>query len=621
MRHTLMRLLLINPRGPESFWSFRWAVDNILPGKRAVNPPLGLATLAALSPKSWEIEIIDENIESVPLEPKADLIGICGMGVQSPRQRELMAYYRSLGYFVVAGGSYASLVPEQYVGIADSVVAGEAEMIWPEFCADFEAGHPQKLYKETREVSLHDSPVPRYDLLQLERYTMISMQFSRGCPFRCEFCDIIVMFGRKPRTKAIAQVRAELDLLRSLGARNLFFVDDNFIGNIPQARELLRAIADYQIEHNYPFRFGTEASLNLAQHEDLMRLFNEARFNWVFIGIESPDPESLKETLKLQNLREDMLTSLRRIYAHGIDIFAGFIIGFDHDTTKTFNQQNDFIMASGIQVAMVGLLTALPRTPLYERLRAAGRLLDEDTVDNTRLQTNVIPMGMTMDEMRRGYQHLYKRLSSHRAIADRIRIKLRYLRPGGQQVTYRPSELVKIMTRFITSGIYPGGVNRWWHFLRTLAAAKPRQMPFVISEWITGLSMKAYAERYVVESAQPDPVSIERYTERLRRNLRTWIDSGAFEISLDNVRTNLSITIHSAADSTGLARAARHLTTLLRDTKASVTLRIESCEAPKVERLLRRLRRYGDRISLSLGDAVRQLVEIDSSRFHLVFED
>src|SRR5437764_1152903 len=226
-----MRLLLINPRAPESFWTFRWAVDEILPRKRAVNPPLGLATLAALAPASWEVEIVDENVEAVPREPKADIIGICGMGVQFPRQRELLEDYRGRGYYVVAGGSFASLCPEQYAEIADTVVAGEAEYIWPRFCADFEAGAPK------------------------------------------------------------------------------------------------------------------------AQDEELMRLLREANFQWVFIGIESPDPESLKETKKYQNTREDMLDSLRRIYANAIDVFAGFIVGFDHDSVETFERQRQFITQSGIQVA------------------------------------------------------------------------------------------------------------------------------------------------------------------------------------------------------------------------------------------------------------------------------
>jgi len=332
-----LKLLLINPRFPESFWSFRWAVDNVFADKSAVTPPLGLATLAALSPADWEIEIVDENIESIPSATEADIDRICGMGVQFRRQKELLALYRGQGRFVVAGGSYASLCPEFYDGIADSVVAGEAEYIWKDFCRDFANGEAKPLYRETGEVSLADSPVPRFDLLKLERYEAVSLQFSRGCPFRCEFCDIIVMFGRKPRTKTLEQVGRELDRLRETGVRNVFFVDDNLIGNKPLAKKLLRFLREYQTRHDYWFDFGTEVSLNVAEDDELLGLFRDANFEWVFIGIESPDEESLKETLKFQNIRQDMLTSVRKVYAHGIDVLAGFIIGFDHDTVEKTN--------------------------------------------------------------------------------------------------------------------------------------------------------------------------------------------------------------------------------------------------------------------------------------------
>ena len=213
-----MRLLLINPKFPESFWSFKWAIDEILPKARATNPPLGLATLAALSPPDWEIDIVDENVETIPLSPEADLIGVCGMGVQFPRQAELLRFYRSRGYRVAAGGSYASLCPERFANLADFVVAGEAERIWPQFCADLASGVPQALYQESDTVALTESPTPRFDLLKLERYTWASLQFSRGCPFRCEFCDIIVMFGRRPRVKSLEQVGRELDALRACGS-------------------------------------------------------------------------------------------------------------------------------------------------------------------------------------------------------------------------------------------------------------------------------------------------------------------------------------------------------------------------------------------------------------------
>jgi len=606
-----VRLLLINPRLPESFWSFRWALDEVVTGKRAVNPPLGLATLAALTPASWEVEIVDENVESLPRDPKADVIGICGMGVQFPRQRELLAYYRQRGYYVVSGGSFSSLCPEEYVDIADTVVAGEAEYIWPRFCADFEAGAPKALYRETGEVSLHDSPTPRFDLLKLDRYMMVSLQFSRGCPFRCEFCDIIVMFGRKPRTKTSAQIIRELDLLRSLGARNVFFVDDNFIGHKPEARALLHAIGEYQREHGNVLRFGTEASLNLAQDEEMIHLMRDANFQWVFIGIESPDPEALKETLKLQNMREDMLVSLRRLYQNGIEVFAGFIVGFDHDTLATFDLQHEFIRQSGIQVAMIGLLTALPRTPLYFRLAAEGRLAGEAT-DNTRLGTNVIPKSMTSEELIAGYQSLYRRLLSDRGIADRILNKIRYLPPTARPIGYSGKELLRMGWRMLVRGIRPGGVARWWHFARTTLLATPQQVGTVVSDWISGLAMKQYADRFVLVSATArDSRAVERAMARLRR----LVPDAALELP------NISVTLHNAIDSPTILRMARHLRRVLRKTASTVTLQIESCDAAAVERLLRRLARHGDRVFVSAGERLREIVDVDWSRFQLAVID
>lgn len=238
-----MRLLLINPRCTESFWSFRFALAEILPGKRALNPPLGLATLAALTPSHWQVDIVDENIEPLPLAPDADIVGVCGMGVQFARQRELLAYYRGRGHHVVAGGSYASLCPHKYAALADTVVAGEAEYLWPAFCREFEAGTARPLYRETGSVDLADSPTPRFDLLRLDRYNTASLQFSRGCPYRCDFCDVIVMFGRRPRVKSLEQIGRELDALRAQQARQVFFVDDNLIGNRAQAKALLRFLA------------------------------------------------------------------------------------------------------------------------------------------------------------------------------------------------------------------------------------------------------------------------------------------------------------------------------------------------------------------------------------------
>ena len=508
-----MRLLLINPRFPESWWSAQWAID-ILPGKRALNPPLGLATLSALCPAHWQVEIVDENVESIPLEPEVDIVGVCGMGVQFPRQRELLGYYRNRGHYVLAGGSYSSLCPEHYESLADTVIAGEAEYIFPQFCEDFERGAPKALYHETNTVALTDSPTPRFDLLKLDRYVYASLQFSRGCPFRCEFCDIIVMFGRKPRVKSLEQVGRELDELRGFGVRSVFFVDDNLIGNLPVAKKLLQFLKEYQEKYQYWFNFGTEASLNMAQHPDLLERFRAANFGWVFIGIESTDPASLRETLKTQNLHEDILTSVRRIYSYGIEVLAGFIIGFDHDTVESFEHQYHFITEAGIQSAMIGLLTALPKTPLYERLKKEGRLNTlEDVNDMTQLRTNVVPKSMPYEAMVDGYIALYRRLLQDREIALRIKHKLRHLAAPAYRSVYRSREALGILARLIWRGILPGGPRRVGWFLSTLPVLRLSVAPTVISGWVVALSMREFAERRLASHIRQG-----KRPNRLRKN-------------------------------------------------------------------------------------------------------
>jgi len=620
-----MKLLLINPRFPESFWSLRWAIDEALPSKRSVNPPLGLATLAALCPAHWDVSIVDENVESVPLAPEADLIGVCGMGVQFERQRELIEHFRQAGYPVVAGGSFASLCPERYEGLASAVVAGESEYIWPRFCEDFERGAPQTLYRETGVVRLEDSPTPRFDLLKLDRYAMVTMQFSRGCPFLCEFCDIIVMFGRKPRHKTLEQVERELDALRALGVRSLFFVDDNLIGNKAQARELGRMLVEYQRRHGFPFRFGTEASINLAQEPELLELFRAAKFGWVFIGIESPDPETLKQTRKSQNTREDMLVSLRRIYEYGIDVLAGFIVGFDNDTVHTFEHQHRFIVEAGIQVAMVGLLTALPKTPLYVRLQAEGRLRDLDSADNTKAATNVTPSRMSYHELVDGYQRMVRRLSTDSVIAQRVVNKLRWMGRPVYDGDYTPAQSLGIVWRLLTRGVARGGPSRMWHFARSVPWSAPRKMPLLISEWIVGIAMQDYVSRHF----RAVPVSpwhyrkVTRRFERIQELAARSLSGVRVALSHASPLPHVSISLPDGPCCAFLRSAGRHLEHLLRATQSSLTLRIDALlesEREEVQRLLARLARYGDRVFVVLGENARDLLHVDSSVFRLRLE-
>ncbi len=616
-----MRLLLVNPRFPESFWTFKWAIDEILPRARATNPPLGLATLAALCPADWEITIVDENVETLPLAPAADLIGICGMGVQFPRQAELLRYYRSRGYFVVAGGSYASLCPEKYEGLADAVVAGEAERIWPRLCADLAAGAPQALYRETETVALTESPTPRFDLLKLERYSMASLQFSRGCPYRCEFCDIIVMFGRRPRVKSLEQVGRELDALRAQGVRRVFFVDDNLIGNRPQAKALLGFLAEYQARHRYNFTFGTEASLNLARDAELVRLMRAAGFAWVFIGIETTDEASLKETRKTQNVGGDVLADVRRLYASGIDVLAGFIVGFDSDTLATFDRQREFVMDSGIQSAMIGLLHALPRTPLHERLQKEGRIrAHAGDCDNTVAGTNVVPKRMDYDAMVERFKLLYRELLTDRAIGRRIRNKMRYMRQPLYTGSFGVTDSLRIVWRLVRRGVLPGGPARWTAFLRSLPLARPEQIPSVISDWIIGLSMADFARRRL-DAPAATPV-VERCVASVRAAIAGYIEAGRAGLHIASAPAPcVSLSLHGLVDRRFFVRAARSLERLLKRTPATVILRIQAlgeAEGRHLARLLHRLRRFGDRVSVDLDERLRSAVSIDSSVFHLV---
>jgi radical SAM superfamily enzyme YgiQ (UPF0313 family) len=616
-----LRLLLINPRYPESFWSFKWAVDSVLPGKRAINPPLGLATLAALCPPHWQVEIVDENVEPVPLAPEADIVGVCGMGVQFSRQKALLDFYRSRGHYVVAGGSYASLCPELYADHADTVVAGEAEYIWPEFCRDFAGGNARALYKETGVVALADSPAPRFDLLKLERYTTATLQFSRGCPFLCEFCDIIVMFGRKPRFKSTEQVGRELDALRRAGVRNLFFVDDNLIGNKAVARDLLRYLAGYQAAHGGCFNFGTEVSLNLAQDPELLVLFREAGFTWVFTGIESSDPETLKATRKMQNTHEDSLVSVRKLYAHGIDVLAGFIIGFDRDTEDTFRVQEEFIVQSGIQAAMIGLLTALPRTPLYARLEKEGRLRhDVAPGDNTKLGTNIVPRGMSYEAMVDGYRRLHVRLLSDAAIARRINNKMRYMAEPVYRGEYAPAQQIGILAKFLVRGVLRGGPARVARFLGTVPWLAPRKLPLVIVDWIAGLAMRDYVERHFHAAAARDSAAV-LLRRAVRKAAATYVQAGQVVLALtrSGAASSLSLRIQGAVDRDFFRRVGRPIERLLANRRSTFVLHIdELCDAalPGLEELLRRLRRHGDRVSIFVAEKWRAAVAVDSSVFH-----
>jgi radical SAM superfamily enzyme YgiQ (UPF0313 family) len=411
-----LSICLLNPKFEPSYWGLDYALP-LYPGDRRYSMiPGALPALAALA-DGHDVALIDENVEEIDFDVlcRFDIIGVTGMIVQKDRMLEILLQLRERGLFTAVGGPYATVNESFFHGLCDVLFLGEADETWPEFLADFAAGNPWKrVYQQAERTDLTELPRPRYDLLQVDRYASGSLQFSRGCPFQCEFCDIIVTFGRKPRTKRPDQVIAELEDLRAAGFHSVFIVDDNFIGNKKAARQLLEEIVVWQELHGYPLRLSTEASINLADDPALLDLLYRANFRYVFIGIETPRVESLLETKKFQNARGDSLEAkLERVQNAGIDVYGGFIVGFDHDDEAVFEEQYRFIQNNGIQLAMVGMLTAIPKTPLYERLEREGRLRPSDP------NCNIIPKLMSPKALREGYFELVYRLYRPNAFLER----------------------------------------------------------------------------------------------------------------------------------------------------------------------------------------------------------
>ncbi|MBI4614591.1 MAG: DUF4070 domain-containing protein [Planctomycetes bacterium] len=415
-RRTLA-ICLINPKFEPSYWGFDYALP-LYPGdKRCTMITGALPALAGLVPSGHEVVLLDENVEPIDFEAlrRFDVVGVTGMNVQKKRMREILLNLHGHGAFVVVGGAYPSVDPAYFDGLCDALFKGEAETTWPAFLDDYAAGRPTaRVYAQSEQTDMTRVPKPRYDLLQVSKYASGALQFSRGCPFQCEFCDIIVTFGRVPRMKLPEQVIEELDDMRRAGFFSAMIVDDNFIGNKAAAKGLLRIIVPWQERHGYPLRLMTEASINLADDAELLELMYAANFRQVFIGIETPREASLRETKKLQNLRGDSQEAkLARIRQAGIDISAGFIVGFDNDDKAIFEEHYRFIQDNGITLAMVGMLQAVPTTPLYDRLKVAGRLVESD--DNL----NIVPAQMTREELREGYWNLVRRLYAPEAFLER----------------------------------------------------------------------------------------------------------------------------------------------------------------------------------------------------------
>jgi radical SAM superfamily enzyme YgiQ (UPF0313 family) len=494
-----MNALLIYPKFPDTYWSFKHALS--FQGKRAAQPPLGLMTVAALLPASWPKRLIDTNVERLIDADLAwaDVALISGMHAQHQHLIAIVDRCRALGLRTVVGGPIASSMSAAALK-ADHVVIGEAESLIADLARDLAAGRAQPIYQAAERPAMNISPLPDLSLIKMNRYSTMTVQYSRGCPFNCEFCDIIEIYGRQPRTKAVAQVLAELDQLQQAGWRDaVFIVDDNFIGNKKRAKEMLAAMAEWGSTHAYPFRFITEASLNLADDLDLLQLMKDARFTSVFLGIETPDELSLIANNKMQNTRRDMLDSIERIQRYGIEVMGGFILGFDTDREDVFDRMVEFIQKSAIPLAMVGLLQAMPGTQLFRRLRSEGRILNAGGGNNTDCNLNFIPH-MDATRLVEGYRSVMKRIYSRDAYYERAKLLLSRCRPTNTgRLTF--INLRAILSSVVRQGIIGKGQISYWKFMLTTLTRYPRSFGVAMTLAVKGYHFQIITERLISHAA------------------------------------------------------------------------------------------------------------------------
>ena len=426
---TPMKILLVYPEYPDTFWSFKHALKFV--SKKASSPPLGLLTVAAMLPVEWEKRLIDMNI--APLRDRdlqwADYVFLSAMSIQKESVKNIIVRCKKLGKKIVAGGPFFTTEYHDFEAV-DHLVLNEAEITLPRFLQDLEEGNPGHIYTSDRWADLADAPIPLWELLDMKKYASMNIQYSRGCPYSCEFCDITHLLGRKPRTKSKQQMLAELESLYARGWRSgVFFVDDNFIGNKRKLKhEILPATIQWMESRNHPFSFITELSINISDDEELMKLMVDAGFDSVFVGIESPNEESLTECNKFQNKNRDLVACVKKIHQAGLQVQGGFIVGFDNDPPSIFDRIISFIQESGIVVAMVGLLNAPRGTRLYKRLIEERRLLRDISGNNTDLTMNFIPK-MNYDSPVRDYKNIVNTIYYPSPYSDCVKTFLREYLP------------------------------------------------------------------------------------------------------------------------------------------------------------------------------------------------
>ena len=480
-----MKTLLIYPEYPDTFWSFKHALKFVR--KRAALPPLGLLTLGAMLPEEWPKKLVDLNVTKLTEKDLAwaDCAFISGMSVQRISAHETIARCKEAGLTIVAGGPLFTEEHDQFEDV-DHFVLNEAELTLPLFLADLEKGCAQHIYETPEFCDIRKTPSPLWELINLKHYASMSIQFSRGCPFNCEFCNVTALFGHRVRMKTAEQIIAELDGMYNLGWRGqVFFVDDNFIGDKGYLKDhLLPALIQWQ-KGRREIPFNTEASVNLADDPELMEMMVKAGFDAVFIGIETPNEESLAECNKKQNTNRNLLESVKLIQRAGLQVTGGFIVGFDSDTPSIFQRQIEFIQKSGIVTAMVGLLNAPPGTRLYKRMREEGRLIDFTSGDNADGTTNILPR-MGLDILREGYANLMQHLYAPDYYYKRAMTFLREYKGPKVRTPLDFQRLLAIVRSGIRLGIFGKERFQYWKIMFWTLFRRPAMLPLTITLAIYG---------------------------------------------------------------------------------------------------------------------------------------
>ncbi|MBI9105692.1 MAG: B12-binding domain-containing radical SAM protein [Spirochaetales bacterium] len=492
-----MKILLIYPEFPVTHWNFKHVLK--LVAKKATEPPLGLITVASMLPKDWERKLVDMNVGRLKDSDIewADMVFISGMIIQKKSFDQTVQRCKKLGVRVVAGGPMVTEQPENYPE-PDHLILNEAEITLLPFLEDLTAGNPKRVYSSDVFPDITSTPIPDWSLLDMKRYVTMDLQYSRGCPFNCEFCSITALFGHRPRVKTAQQFIAELESLYNAGwCGHVFIVDDNFIGNKRYLKsDLLPGIIEWQKAHGYPFSFNTEVSINLADDEELMDLMADSGFTACFVGIETPDDESLSECGKTQNRGINMIDSVKRMQRKGLNVSAGFIVGFDSDDEDIFERQFNFIQKSGIVNAMVGLLSAPFGTRLYKRLEAENRIIEDPSGDNVDGSLNFKPK-MNPDILIRNYKSLVKKIYSPKYFMERLATFLLEYKISDIKFGKSNKNIVSTAVRvFLRLGIFQSkGKRCFWKTIRTTITKYPKKITTAVTLLVYGLHFRKVADK------------------------------------------------------------------------------------------------------------------------------